>query len=68
MSEQLLFELNSTGRQGYSLPPMDVPVIPMDELIPKKFQRKTLLRLPELSEARCRASFHTLINSQSPCR
>jgi len=50
MSEQLLFELNSTGRQGYSLPPMDVPVIPMDELIPKKFQRKTLLRLPELSE------------------
>ena len=50
MPEQLLFELNSAGRKGYSLPPMDVPDIPMDELIPKKFQRKTPLKLPELSE------------------
>lgn len=50
MSEPLLFELSSEGRQGYSLPSVDVPEIPVDRLIPAKYQRKETPDLPELSE------------------
>jgi len=50
MPEPLLFELSSEGRQGYSLPPMDVPEIPLDNLILKIFQRENVPELPELSE------------------
>ena len=50
MPEPLLFEKSSVGRQGYTLPPMDVPVQSIDEVIPSQFQRDDAPDLPELSE------------------
>jgi glycine dehydrogenase subunit 2 len=50
MPEKLMFELSSEGRKGYSLPPMDVPEIPKERLIPAPFLRKHSAELPELSE------------------
>ena len=50
MPEHLLFEQSSEGRQGYSLPPMDVPEDSLTDLIPKKYHREKLPELPELSE------------------
>ncbi len=49
-SKALMFELSRPGRQGYSLPPCDVPEKPIDELLPGKIQRSEPLDLPELSE------------------
>ncbi|HHT9153413.1 MAG TPA: aminomethyl-transferring glycine dehydrogenase subunit GcvPB, partial [Candidatus Hypogeohydataceae bacterium YC40] len=48
--EKLIFEISSSGRRGVSLPPLDVPRKPLEEMIPTKFQRKTPPRLPEVSE------------------
>ncbi len=50
MSEPLLFEISSDGRIGHSLPPMDVPEVPANELIPEKYHRIQAPDLPELSE------------------
>lgn len=49
MIEPTLAELSSPGRIGASLPECDVPVKPLDELIPSRLQRREL-PLPELSE------------------
>jgi glycine dehydrogenase subunit 2 len=50
MSEPLLFELSSDGRQGYSLPSVDVPEKPVENMIPKESIRKDPPSLPQLSE------------------
>ena len=50
MSEPLLFELSSPGRTGVSLPELDVPEQPVDELIPPDLHREDEPELPELSE------------------
>jgi glycine dehydrogenase subunit 2 len=50
MSEKLLFELSSPGRRGYSLPPLDVPEQPIEDLIPATHRRRQPANLPELSE------------------
>jgi glycine dehydrogenase subunit 2 len=50
MSEKLLFELSSPGREAFSLPASDVPVRPTEELIPTEYRRAELPALPELSE------------------
>jgi glycine dehydrogenase subunit 2 len=49
-SKALLFEMSRTGREGYSLPTCDVPMQPLDRLIPKTLQRSEPLELPELTE------------------
>jgi len=46
----LIFEKSSPGRVGYSLPEPDVPIRPLDELIPPELIRDIPPRLPELSE------------------
>ncbi len=51
MSESLLFEISSDGRKGHTLPGIDVPSTPLDELIPKQYQRSEAPDLPELSES-----------------
>ena len=48
--EKLLFEKSVSGRRSNYLPPLDVPEKPINELIPRKFQRQHDARLPELSE------------------
>ena len=50
MTEPLIFELSSAGRQGYSLPPCDVPEQPLEDLIPSNYLRSQPPALPEVSE------------------
>ncbi len=50
MNRQLIFEISKTGRQGASLPQADVPVRPLEELIPGEFLRAESPNLPEVSE------------------
>jgi glycine cleavage system P protein (glycine dehydrogenase) subunit 2 len=50
-NEQLIFERSQSGRIGYRLPPLDVEEQPLDDLLPKEFQRKDDLEgVPEVSE------------------
>ncbi len=48
--EPLLFERSRSGRQGYSLPPLDVPEVDPAEHLPAEALRDDLPGLPELSE------------------
>jgi glycine dehydrogenase subunit 2 len=50
MAEKLIFEKSVAGRKGFSLPDLDVPAVPLGELIPAPFLRKEPPRLPEASE------------------
>jgi len=50
MSEKLIFELSSPGREGFSLPLVDVPEKESEELIPKYLLRENPPALPEVSE------------------
>src|SRR5437773_8182531 len=50
-NEQLIFERSQPGRAGFSLPPLDVDEIPLDEIVPRKFQREDKLAgMPEVTE------------------
>ena len=50
-NERLIFERSQPGRTGYSLPPLDVDVMPLDEIIPTEFQREDdLAGMPEVTE------------------
>src|SRR5437667_5432485 len=50
-NEQLIFERSQPGRAGFSLPPLDVDEIPLDEIIPSQFQREDdLVGMPEVAE------------------
>ncbi|HOA15137.1 MAG TPA: aminomethyl-transferring glycine dehydrogenase subunit GcvPB [Bacillota bacterium] len=46
----LLFEMSSPGRTGFSLPETDVPVQPVESMVPDSMIRKEAPALPELSE------------------
>lgn len=50
MSELSIFEKSVSGRQGYSLPELDVPASALDSLLPARFLRKDPPLLPEISE------------------
>jgi glycine dehydrogenase subunit 2 len=50
MSEKLSFEMSIPGRRGHALPQLDVPRKAIEDILPAKFLRKTMARLPELSE------------------
>src|SRR5215467_16263593 len=50
-NEELLFEVSRPGKTGYSIPDLDVPEIPLNELIdPALVRSDDLEYLPELSE------------------
>ena len=49
-NRQLIFEISKPGRRGVDLPPADVPVRPLTELIPNEFLRAEAPNLPEVSE------------------
>lgn len=50
-NEALIFERSQPGRIGYRLPPLDVDEIPLNEIVPKEFQRDDDLEgVPEVSE------------------
>lgn len=46
----LIFERSTPQRRGYRLPPLDVPEVPVTELIPEEFLRNEPAHLPEVSE------------------
>jgi glycine dehydrogenase subunit 2 len=50
MPEPLIFEKGSPGRRGYSFPPLDVPNVEVNQLVPGQFLRATPPQLPEVSE------------------
>ena len=50
MAEKTIFDLSVPGRGGVSLPECDVPVEPIDKLLPAWARRKREAELPELSE------------------
>ncbi len=50
MSEPLIFEKSVSGRIGYSLSDLDVPEVPLGELISTPWHRKDPPHLPEVSE------------------
>src|SRR5207247_9740675 len=45
-----IFERSVEGRRAGTVPPLDVPGRPLDELIPSKLQRERAPELPEVSE------------------
>src|SRR3989442_9947183 len=50
-NESLIFERSQPGRAGFSLPPLDVSEIALDEIIPPQFQREDdLAGMPEVTE------------------
>ena len=51
----LIFELGSSGREGFSLPASDVPEQDLADLIPPSFLRETAPDLPEVSEGKLSA-------------
>ena len=50
MSEPLIFEMSRSGRRACSLPELDVPAPPADELLPAELLRENPPPLPEVSE------------------
>ncbi|ARU63242.1 glycine dehydrogenase (aminomethyl-transferring) [Tumebacillus avium] len=46
----LIFELSEPGRISYSLPELDVPEEPIENLIPQAYIRSTPAALPEMAE------------------
>lgn len=50
LGEKLIFEKSSEGHKGYFLPVADVPHIDPSSIMPKRYLRKELPGLPEVSE------------------
>lgn len=50
LNEQLLFEIGSPGRRAYDLPPLDIPLRPLAEIVPTELRREHVEGMPELSE------------------
>ncbi|MFO7172954.1 MAG: aminomethyl-transferring glycine dehydrogenase subunit GcvPB [Bacillota bacterium] len=48
--EPLIFEMSRPGKRAYSLPRLDVPAAPVDELIPAEYRRENPPELPEVAE------------------
>ncbi|MDV2685122.1 aminomethyl-transferring glycine dehydrogenase subunit GcvPB [Alkalihalophilus lindianensis] len=48
--QPLIFELSKEGRIGHSLPDLDIPVEPLENLLPDEYIRKEEAELPEVSE------------------
>ncbi len=48
--DKLIFELSKENRKGYSLPPIDVEEVAIDDVIPKDLLRQNENNLPEVSE------------------
>ena len=46
----LIFERSTPGRRGYRLPELDVPEVPVNDVIPEEFLRDEAPALPEVSE------------------
>ena len=50
LDRRTIYERSRRGRRAFSLPPLDVPEMPLDELVPPGLRRAAPARLPEVSE------------------
>jgi len=48
--EKLIFEVSKPGRQGYSLPELDLPSKSLEKLLPVSSVRDDIAGFPEVSE------------------
>jgi glycine dehydrogenase subunit 2 len=48
--ELTIYQRSKSGRRAFSCPPLDVPVKPIDQLLPASLRREQGPRLPEVSE------------------
>src|SRR5262252_9271918 len=51
INELLVFEQGGIGRHAYDLPAIDVPTIPVSDIIPPALLRDDISGMPELGEA-----------------
>lgn len=61
-TEATIFELSAPGRTGTSLPEVDVPVLPVDSLLPAGMLRESAPELPEVAEVDLVRHFTKLSN------
>ncbi|GEL06920.1 aminomethyl-transferring glycine dehydrogenase subunit GcvPB [Salisediminibacterium halotolerans] len=59
-NQPLIFELSKSGRTGCSLPDLDIETQPLDDLLPRSYQRKEPAELPEVSELQAVRHFTAL--------
>ena len=50
LNEPLIFERSGSGKTAYSLPPLDVEDVPIEEILEEKYRRTDLEGFPEISE------------------
>jgi glycine cleavage system P protein (glycine dehydrogenase) subunit 2 len=50
LDRRTIYEKSSAGRRAASLPALDVPMVPLDEVVPAALRRSAPARLPEMSE------------------
>ena len=50
VNEALIFEKSSPGKAAYSLPPLDVEDVPVEELLDRRYLRTEVKDFPEVSE------------------
>ena len=62
MREKLIFDLSRTGRKGYSLSGSSVPELPLNSILPARFQRSVPAELPEVTESEVVRHFVRLSN------
>jgi len=55
-----LWEESKPGRRAFVPPALDVPALPLDELLPARFRRGTLAGLPELAEPEINRHFNRI--------
>lgn len=60
--DKLLKEISRPGRKGYTLPENDVPLRPMEELLPQGLQRGREAELPQVSEVDIMRHYTNLSN------
>jgi len=55
-----LWEESKPGRRAFVPPALDVPALPLDELLPARFRRRTPAELPELAEPEINRHFNRI--------
>jgi glycine dehydrogenase subunit 2 len=55
-----IFEKSVAGRRAFSAPDLDVPEVPIDDLLPERFRRRELPKLPEVSEPEINRHYNRL--------
>ena len=55
-----IFEKSVAGRRAFTAPELDVPEVPLDEILPERFRRTQAPELPEVSEPEINRHYNRL--------